>query len=132
QSRIPQILLTEAGWHFAAMSNPILDDGRDGRQAKFSDEEVEFLVGHIRDRVPAEAFAYKLIFEAIENGARTPEKLDDALEEYLPKRKDKPFTRAFLTTQRAGVVSRMIDLGLLQRVRDGINVTYAVTRKRAL
>ncbi len=123
-NRTPQILLTEAGWLFAEMRNPILDDGNDGRQAKFSDEELEFLLAHICSRVPAEAFAYKLVLEAIARGANTPEKVDDALEEYVPKRKDKPFTRAFLTTQRAGVVSRMIDLGLVQRIRDGINVTY--------
>jgi hypothetical protein len=36
QSRTPQILLTEAGWHFAGMRNPILDDGKDGRQSKFA------------------------------------------------------------------------------------------------
>jgi hypothetical protein len=123
-SRSPQILLTEAGWLFAEMRNPILDDGKDGRQAKFSGEELEFLRAHICNRVPAEAFAYKLVLEAIAHGANTPEKVDDALEEYIPKRQDKPFTRAFLTTQRAGVVSRMIDLGLVERIRDGINVTY--------
>ena len=129
QSRSPRILLTEAGWHFAELRNPILDQGKDGRQSKFSLEEVQFLVAHIRSRVPAEAFAYKAVLEAIAHGAKTPEKLDDALEEYLPKRNDKPFTRAFLTTQRAGVVSRMIDLGLVQRLRDGINVTYVATAK---
>jgi predicted transcriptional regulator len=67
--------------------------------------------------------------EALSAGATSPEKLDDALEEFLPKRKDKPFTRAFLTTQRAGVVSRLVDLGLIQRVREGTNVTYKMTDK---
>lgn len=128
QSRTPRILLTEAGWHFAEMRNPILDEGKNGRQSKFSIEEIEFLLAHIRSRVPAEAFAYKVVLEAISQGAKTPDKLDDALEEYVPKRDEKPFTRAFLTTQRAGVVSRMIDLGLVQRIRDGINVTYAATK----
>ena len=92
-----------------------------------SDEEAQFLLRHIRTHVPAEAFAYKVVVESIRHGANTPEELDDALEEYLPKRDAKPFTRAFLTTQRAGVVSRMIDLGLLRRVRDGITVSYVLT-----
>jgi hypothetical protein len=142
QSRTPQILLTEAGWLFATMRNPILDDHNNnaskhqvfsaggvilGQRRKFSDEEIEFLLAHIRNHVPAEAFAYKVVLEAITQGANTPDKLDDALEGYLPKRDKKPFTRAFLTTQRAGVVSRMADLGLIQRIRDGIKVTYTTT-----
>ncbi|MGB7602722.1 MAG: hypothetical protein WBM24_20635 [Candidatus Sulfotelmatobacter sp.] len=144
QSRTPQILLTEAGWLFAMMRNPILDDHNNqtskhqlfstggvilGQRRRFSDEEIEFLLAHIRDQVPAEAFAYKVVLEAIAQGANTPDKLDDALEEYLPKRDEKPFTRAFLTTQRAGVVSRMADLGLIHRIRDGIKVTYTATAK---
>ncbi len=115
QSRTPQILLTEAGWLFAAMRNPILDDHNHqtskhqvfsaggvilGQRRKFSAEEVD-----------------------------TPDTLDDALEQYLPKRNEKPFTRAFLTTQRAGVVSRMADLGLVHRIRSGIKVTYTATAK---
>ncbi len=129
QSRTPHILLTEAGWRFAEMRNPILDEGQDARQSRFSIEEIEFLVAHIRSLVPAEAFAYKVVLESIAQGAKTPDKLDDALEEYLPQREEKPYTRAYLTTQRAGVVSRMVDLGLVQRIRDGINVSYAATAK---
>jgi hypothetical protein len=124
ESQTNQVSLTDAGWLFARMRNPILDDGGDGRRSKFSDEEIDFLLAHIRDYVPAEAFAYKVILEAIAQGANMPEKLDDALEVYLPQRQVKPFTRAFLTTQRAGVVSRMIELGLIRRVRDGINASY--------
>ena len=124
QARSPQILLTEAGWSFAVMRNPILDEGKDGRQSRFSNEEIEFLISHIRNQVPIEALAYKLVLEAIAQGANTPDKLDHVLEEYLPKREHRPFTRAFLTTQRAGVISRMIDLNLVKRIRDGIKVTY--------
>ena len=125
QSGTPEVLLTEAGWQFAVMRNPIIDDAR--TWGKFSQEEIDFLLLHIRSRVPAEAFAYKVVLEAIAQGATTPDKLDDALEPNLPKRDAKPFTRAFLTTQRAGVVSRMIDLGLVQRIREGTNVTYKAT-----
>jgi hypothetical protein len=127
QTHSRQILLTEAGWLFAAMRNPVLDEGKNGGQDKFSDEEIQFLLAHIRRHVPAEAFAYTAVLKAIARGANTPDLLDDALDEYLPKREEKPFTRAFLTTQRAGVISRMIELSLVQRIRDGINVTYTAT-----
>src|SRR5258708_2985580 len=118
------VSLTRAGWLFAALRNPILDECGDGRQSRFSGEEIEFLLAHIRQHVPAQAFAFKIILEAIGQGAIKPETLDDALEAYVPQRPDKPFTRAFITTQRAGVVSRMIELGLIRRLRDGINVSY--------
>jgi hypothetical protein len=121
------VSLTETGWLFARLRNPILDDAGDGRQPRFSKEEIAFLISHIRNRVPAEAFAYNVVLAAIARGANTPEKLDDALQVYVPQRHAKPFTRAFLTTQRAGVVSRMIELGLIRRVRDGIKVTYSTS-----
>jgi hypothetical protein len=126
-SRSPKLLLTEAGWKFAQMSNPVLDGKIDRNSKKFSDEEVEFFVDHIKTHVPAESFAIRAVLNAIASGANTPDALDDALQQFLPQRQDKPFTRAFLTTQRAGVISRLSDLGLLRRIRDGIKVVYAVT-----
>lgn len=126
-SRTPRLLLTEAGWALARLANPILDGNGEQASKKFTDDEIRFFVRHIRTHVPAEEFAFRTVLSAIAAGANVPERLDDALVQFLPKRDDKPFTRAFLTTQRAGVVSRLIDLGLMQRVRDGITVTYEVT-----
>lgn len=128
-SRNARLMLTEPGWKWAQLGNPILDGIAEPGLKKFTDGEVAFLIEHIRKHVPAENFAYRLVLTSISSGANTPEKLDDALEEFLPKRDEKPFTRAFLTTQRAGVVSRMIDLGLLQRVRDGIKASYIPTTR---
>ena len=47
----------------------------------------------------------------------------------MSERQEKPFTRAFLTTQRAGVISRMSDLGLVQRLREGIKVKYVLSAR---
>ena len=90
-------------------------------------EEVHFLFDHIMEVVPHESFAFTTVVKSIESGANTPELLDQALGHYLPTRTDSPFSPAFLTTQRAGVISRLSDLGLVERVRDGIKVAYAVT-----
>ena len=124
-----RIQLTEQGWKLAELPNPILD--RPYREAvdKFSPEETEFLIGHIASSVPAEHFAYTVTLSSITDGHDTPERLDASLKKYLPQRKDKPFTDAFLTTQRAGVISRMADLGLVARVRNGPNVTYVSTAR---
>lgn len=127
----PRIRLTDAGLRFALLNNPILDDFKEG-QDKFTLEETDFLISHIHEHVPVEQFAYAATLTAIQSGNDTPESLDRSLKPYLPERKDKPFTDAFLTTQRAGVISRMVDLGLVTRTRAGSNVTYVVTDKGKL
>ena len=125
----PRIQLTEQGWQLAELPNPILDGPQNESGSRFSPDETELLIAHIASSVPAEDFAYKATLSAITDGYDTPERLDAALKKYLPDRKAKPFTDAFLTTQRAGVISRMADLGLVARVRNGPNVTYIATAR---
>lgn len=118
------VSLTEAGWGFARLPNPILDAGEDGHNGKFSDDEIQLMLKHIRDSVPAESFAYKKILEAIESGHKSPDSLDAALASL--KSKDDA-SKSFLASQRSGAVSRMSDLGLVERVRSGVRVEYAAT-----
>lgn len=127
QHKSPQILLTEPGWRFGQLLNPILDGSDFESEFKLSIEEKEFLLSHIAAAVPSESFAIRVTLSSITSGSHTPEDLDSALKKYLPTRKERPFTDAFLTTQRAGVISRMVDLGLVSRNRSGSNVTYSAT-----
>lgn len=122
----PKLLLTGAGWHFAKLHNPILD-GAPGSTERLSEAEREFLINHIRANVAVEEFAIGAVLTAVAGGASTPEELDQALARYLPARTEKPLSEAFLSTQRAGVISRMGDLGLIERVRDGLRVTYKLS-----
>jgi hypothetical protein len=122
----PKLVLTEPGWYFAKLHNPILD-GPPGSTERLSEAEREFLIKHIRTNVPAEEFAIGAVLSAVNEGASTPEDLDQALAKYSPARAEKPVSQAFLTTQRAGVISRMGDLGLVERIRDGLRVTYKVS-----
>ena len=125
----PRIRLTEPGFRFAKLHNPILDVGVEIQQERFSPEEIDFMLRHIQSHLPVEQFAFSATLNAITDGSNTPEMLDAALKKYLPDRKEKPFTLAFLTTQRAGVISRMADLGLVTRTRSGPNVTYVATER---
>lgn len=130
RSKAPKILLTNAGWNFAALQNPILDSlPSENIPQKLSEEERSFLLDHIHEHVPTEDFAYRTILQAISDGQDTPEKLDAILRRHLSARSDRPFTDAFITTQRSGAISRMADLGLIDRVRDGIRVTYVVAQR---
>lgn len=129
RSKSPKIQLTEQGWSFAMLHNPIIDGGNGDAGNKFSTDETEFMIEHIASHVPVECFAFEVTLAAITSGNDTPESLDAALKKYLPDRSEKPFTDAFLTTQRAGVISRMADLGLVARSRTGPNVTYIATAR---
>ena len=119
----PKLLLTEAGWTLASLANPTLDRGAETGE-KLSEDERAFLIQHIRDNVPVEDFAIRAVLAALEAGARNPDDLDSALREYMPERSDEPFSPAFLSTQRAGAISRMTDLGLVVREREGLRVAY--------
>lgn len=122
----PKLVLTEPGWYFAKLQNPILD-GSSGSSERLSAVEKEFLIKHVQTNVPVEDFAIRVVLTALREGTSTPEDLDRALAKYAPPRTEKPVSQAFLSTQRAGVISRMGDLGLVERVRDGLRVTYKVS-----
>lgn len=122
----PKLLLTEAGWTLASLTNPVLDRAADAGE-KLSEEERAFLIQHIRDNVPVEDFGIRAVLAALEAGARNPDDLDSALREYMPERTDEPFSPAFLSTQRAGAISRMTDLGLVLREREGLRVAYVAS-----
>ncbi len=123
------VLLTDKGLEFAAMENPVLDESQREPNQKFSGEEVQFLLGHIRDFVPEEAFAFKTLLRLIMSGKNTPERIDRTLSRrklFKSSGKDAP-PNSFLVSQRAGGISRLADLGLIAKVKDGISVHYEVT-----
>jgi hypothetical protein len=123
----PRLKLTEAGWSFAKLRNPILDNNPPETTNKFTADERAFLLDHISNSIPAEDFAYRAILAAVDAGARTPGELDAALQGYVSKDADQTLTKTFLATQRSGAVSRMADLELITRKRDGVRVSYVTT-----
>ena len=122
-----RLQLTEAGWRFALMKNPVLDQAVEDTIQRFSNEETEFLLDHIARHVPAEDFAYSVVLRAILDGTNTPEAIDDALKYYAPDDEDRKLSNSFLASQRSGAVSRMTDLGLVERQRTGVRVRYVAT-----
>ena len=123
------LLLTAPGIEFAKLVNPVFDEpigATDRPPKRFSDEEVEFLARHIRENVPVEDFAFRTVLGAIKNGINTPKLLDERLARLLVPGKNK-VSEAFVSTQRAGVISRMSDLEMIIRRREGIHVKYEAT-----
>jgi len=124
-----RLQLTDTGRRLAFLESPVLDGKLDRAVARFSTEELQLLLHHIQSHVPVEDFAFRTIMEAIGKGACTPEQLDAAMRAYVsPERRD-VLKSAFLSSQRSGAISRMSDLGLVARVRDGVKVTYALTKQ---
>jgi hypothetical protein len=122
----PRLLLTRSGGAFAALPNPVLDTHDEFPRNKLSEEEVAFLLSHIKDYVPEELSAFVSVIDGIE-GANTPDGLDSYLRSRFNLPDEAAMKASFLSTQRTGVISRMVDLGLLGRAKDGLRVTYVVT-----
>lgn len=123
------IVPTQVAWEFAKLPNPVLDGRLDGSAEKFTPAERSLLLRHIASSVPVEAFAYRAVLDAVRNGNNTPDKIDAALKTYVTEDRAEKLSQSFLASQRSGAVSRMSDLGLVERQREGVRVSYAVTKE---
>lgn len=124
-AREPRISLTDAGWRFALLPNPLLDAIDDDHvRDRFTAEERNFLLDHIAASVPRERHAYLTILAAIAGGHDTPDAISAVMKELeqAPQESD-----SLLATQRSGAISRMSDLALLSRDREGIRVRYRIS-----
>jgi hypothetical protein len=77
--------------------------------------------------VPVEVFAYRVILGAVSDGQTSPDQIDTAMKAYLDGQRADTLSQSFLASQRSGAVSRMSDLGLIERRRDGVRVSYTAT-----
>jgi len=122
-----RISLTEQGWKFSQLSNPILDNVQVSPNQKYSKQELDFLITHIIDNIPSELSAYRKMINGIKKGYASPKLLSDFFEDELKENQSIDYTKTFLSTQRSGVISRMIDLNLIAREREGKFVQYVIT-----
>jgi hypothetical protein len=123
-----RIALTEQGWRFSALPNPVLDGDGGESGERFTQDEKAFLIEHILHHVTVERFAYRALLAALlADDAYTPSALDAALQRYV-SHSGRQFSKSFVSSQRSGAISRMADLGLVARIRNGVNTTYSVLR----
>jgi len=115
--------LTRWGLDFAALVNPVLDEG--DYHLPLSDQEIDFYLDHIQRRVPWEASAFVLILSILTDGVGGREEVNGAISERLAAQ----WSPAQVNTQRAGTMSRMFDLRLLSRVSRGREVEYRATER---
>jgi len=122
-----RITLTKPGWEFSRLKNPVLDESQPAEVMRFSELEIQFLLRHISKNVPTEDYAYITILGLIDEGIDTPSQIDGVLKKRIPLSVGRNLSQSFLSAQRSGTISRMTDLCLIDRERDGINMSYKIT-----
>jgi len=124
-----EIYFTPEGWEFMVLSNSLMDNGGKGwidyikSGKRFSDPEIDFLLRHIKQHLPAEWAFMQEVGTLIDAGSNRPK----TLEENIISNHDWEKTRA--SQYRNGVLSRMEELELISREKEGRQVTYHLTEK---
>jgi len=118
-----RIALTAAGIAFACLSNPILDEGAE--KQPLSSEEAQYLVAHITEHMAGEAAHMKLVLESLRRGKTTTSQLDASLEQFYKSQfPGQPFSDATISVMRAGAISRLRELGLIEPTAKGRPIRY--------
>lgn len=115
--------LTDAGAMFSQKSNPVLDDSN--LDIPFSESEINFYLTHIKKNVLSEYSAIKWLLNTINDGNNDREKINVELDKKFGEKWNA--TTTVINTQRSGITARAFELGLIQKTKNGIYVTYNVT-----
>jgi len=119
---------TPACAEFADLANPLLDVTTIPPViTKFSEDELSWMLRHLAEYVHIESFAFAILLKGIQAGANDPTSLDAHLRQSGALADNKRTSDEFVSTQRAGALSRMADLDLVRRIRNGVRITYATT-----
>ncbi len=119
----PAIALTEIGYGFASLANPVLDSS--SIEASISEEEINFYVSQIVPVIPRELDCFTLILLALKHQTLGVEELDTRVLDHLPNR----FSRAAVQSQKAGALGRLRDLALIERKKLGVSASFEITKR---
>ena len=115
---------TQFGLQFAMLENPVIDEIEGWQdEGVFSKNEVDFLLAHFKQNVPAEWEFMLSIAEMIRDGTDNATKMNAAL---ISQR---GWNRSKASVYRTGVLARMQELGLVDREKSGVEVTFVLTEE---
>jgi hypothetical protein len=123
-----RVVLTTAGFNFAALPNPILDESIDAASSSLSDQEKSLLQQQIIGFVPTECRDFSNVLLAVLDGHDTPSSLAAVVFDSLPANS----TTAAKQTHLSGVVARLAELGVIRRLWNGRRVTYEAAKLEGL
>ncbi len=118
--------LTNEGLQFAKINNSIFDDDLYANST-LSDEEKSFYLNHVKQNVPEELNPLKNILGIISKGNSTVTEIDDKIREIKQN-----WTDTTITTQRSGTLGRLFELGLVEKIKKGVNVDYELSKNETL
>jgi len=118
--------LTGPGANFAKLVNPVIDNNNFDQS--LSDGERTFYLEHVRTHVKGESSAIKWLLNTLARGITGREAINKELKKELGEIWGNPSDQV-INTQRAGLMSRMLELGLSEREKKGIKVSYSVSDK---
>ena len=122
---IARIGLTNFGSQFALLQNPAIDLTK---PESLSGDEINFLLNHIADNLPAEFEHMTIALKAIEDGKKTRDELNAALKGYYSHyHKGSEWSDTVVNTMRSGLFSRLNELGLVRREKYGKYIRYHIT-----
>lgn len=117
--------ITEDGYKFAKLNNPVVDESNFDNS--FSEEEMNFYLSHIKKNVRGELDAFNWILTKIKKGIIKRPALNEVLKNEYAKiweTKEK-----VINTQRAGLIGRVYEFGLIEKTKKGITVEYSLSEK---
>ena len=128
ESGVYKVGITPAGLDFARLPNPLIDD--EGKLNPLSIDEIKFLTKHIIRTLPNEASHMKIMLHLIDEGVSSRNELNSKMADYYYKYQnpDNLWSSAHINTMRAGLLSRMVELGFIDKSRVGLQVNYRLTK----
>lgn len=116
--------LTKQGLKFACLDNPILDINSEKPDVVFSDNEINFYLKHIQTYLPKEVEIIQYLMDNVYQGINKPDILTTKIKEW-----NKEWSDDVANTMRSGIISRLFDLRLIQKDKEGLFVTYHLTKE---
>ena len=117
-----EVWFTPEGWKFALLENPVIDQVNGWKSGnRFSDKEVLCLLANFQINVPAEWNFMLSIAGMIREG------VDDTIGMNSALIRDNGWNRSKASVYRTGVIARMQELGLVDRVKNGVDVKFILT-----
>jgi hypothetical protein len=117
--------ITDQGEIFSNESNPTLDD--ENFDLAFNQSEIDLYLNHLTKYVTSEATAIKWLLGKVNEGLNDRSTLNAELMKDCGKLWHA--TDPIINTQRSGITARVFELGLIDKEKNGKNVTYRVTER---
>ncbi len=130
--------ITENGLNFSVLGSPVFHKDPTNLTPStptLSDNEVQFIITMLKKVKKSEINLMEFTLKYIASGKKLPEDGSNPTKEYLDRtypdiaigKKDGSFSLSEADTIRAGVISRLNELGLIKIIKKGIKSEYQIT-----